>query len=188
MAQKKQRKRVPAAERPLTAQMWRFVDEYVKDRNGGAAYERAGYKARGNAAQVCASKLLKNAKVREAIDARLQEIAAKCDVTAEKLIREAGRIALSDPTKLIGPNGKMLALHELEADMAAAVSSIKINKDGEIEYKLWDKNSAQERLFKHLGLFSEDNRQRNPLADLSREEVEHRVAALLAKATKDGKR
>ena len=34
--------------------------------------------------------------------------------------------------------------------------------------KFWDKNSALERLFKHMGLFEADNRQRNPLtADLA---------------------
>ena len=43
---------------------------------------------------------------------------------------------------------------------AAAIASFKWTVDNGIEYKFWDKNSALERAAKILGLFKEDNKQR----------------------------
>ena len=57
----------------LTDKQLRFVDEYVFDRNGKAAYERAGYKARGQAAEASACRLLRNVKVRRLVEQRLEE-------------------------------------------------------------------------------------------------------------------
>ncbi len=45
----------------------RFVEEYLIDLNRTAAYRRAGYKGEGNTAYVNASRLLRNAKVSQAI-------------------------------------------------------------------------------------------------------------------------
>jgi hypothetical protein len=56
----------------------------------GAAYSRAGYKAEGHAAEVAASRLLKN--VENGIAARVQEIvgrgARRAEVTVESLLNE----------------------------------------------------------------------------------------------------
>jgi phage terminase small subunit len=52
----------------------RFVDEFMVDMNATAAYRRAGYKAEGNAAEVNASRLLRNAKVQEEIAKRQQKM------------------------------------------------------------------------------------------------------------------
>jgi len=51
----------------LTAKQQRFVAEYLIDLNATAAYKRAGYTAKGNAAEVTASQLLSNPKVAEAV-------------------------------------------------------------------------------------------------------------------------
>ncbi len=45
----------------------RFVYEYFIDLNATAAYKRAGYRARGHAAEVNASRLLKRPDVRRAV-------------------------------------------------------------------------------------------------------------------------
>ena len=62
----------------------RFVEEYVKDWNATAAYRRAGYRARGHAAESNASRLRKRPDVAAAcaplINARDQ---ARTDETAE---------------------------------------------------------------------------------------------------------
>jgi hypothetical protein len=46
----------------------RFVEEYARDRNATAAYQRAGYRARGHAAEVNASRLRKRPEVAAAIE------------------------------------------------------------------------------------------------------------------------
>lgn len=58
----------------LNAKQQRFVAEYLIDLNATAAYKRAGYIAKGNSAEVNASRLLSNAQVaktvQEAMDKR----------------------------------------------------------------------------------------------------------------------
>lgn len=98
------------------------------------------------------------------------EIAEKADVTQERVIKEISAIAFFDPRKLFKSDGTPKPLHELDDATAAAVSSIKkikMNDDWEtLEYKIADKNSALEKLMRHLGLYQQDNEQKNvSLAD-----------------------
>ena len=53
----------------MTPKQQRFVEEYLVDLNASAAYARAGYVARGNSAEVNASRLLRNAQVASAVSA-----------------------------------------------------------------------------------------------------------------------
>ena len=57
----------------LTPKQARFVAEYLIDLNATAAYKRAGYDAKGNAAEAGASRLLSNAKVAQAIQASIDK-------------------------------------------------------------------------------------------------------------------
>lgn len=50
--------------------------------------------------------------------------------------------------------------NELDDDTAAAVSSVKMKPDGEIEYRFWDKNASLEKAMKHLGEYEKDNEQK----------------------------
>jgi len=63
-----------------------FVDEYAVDRNGKQAAIRAGYSPRTAEGQ--ASRLLSNAKVRAAVDAKLERLSRKTELTAEKVLRD----------------------------------------------------------------------------------------------------
>lgn len=84
----------------LTAKQQRFANEYCIDLNATAAYRRAGYNARDNAAEACASRLLSNAKVREAVQKKEKIVAKRCEVTAENILRETGAVAFSDIRRL----------------------------------------------------------------------------------------
>lgn len=149
----------------LTPKQQRFVAEYCVDFNATAAYVRAGYDARGNSAEAAASRLLSNVKVREAIEQKQREIAKRCEVTTENIVREAAAIAFSDIRKLFNSDGSPKAIHEIDDATASAISSIEVGQmvtDGKVtgrtcRIKFWDKNSAQERLFRHLGLFRKEN-------------------------------
>jgi phage terminase small subunit len=149
----------------LTFKQQRFAAEYCIDLNATAAYSRAGYAARGNSAEAAASRLLSNVKVQQAIQERERKLISKCEATTENLLREASALAFSDIRKLFNPDGSPKAIHELDDRTAAAISSIEVGQimsEGNItgrvcKIKLWDKNSAQERLFKHLRLFDKSN-------------------------------
>jgi phage terminase small subunit len=149
----------------LTLKQQRFAAEYCIDLNATAAYSRAGYAARGNSAEAAASRLLSNVKVQQAIQERERKLISRCEATTENLLREASALAFSDIRKLFNSDGSPKSIHELDELTAAAISSIEVaqimsggNVTGRVcKIKLWDKNSAQERLFKHLRLFDKGN-------------------------------
>ncbi len=145
----------------LTLKQQRFANEYCVDLNATAAYMRAGYRARGNAAEACASRLLSNAKVQQAIQEKEKIAAKRLEVNTENVLRATSALAFSDIRKLFNADGSPKSIHEFDDETAAAIQSIEVSQmlsEGKVigrmcKIKLCDKNSAQERLFKHLGLF-----------------------------------
>ena len=76
----------------LSPKRQRFVDEYAADTNGTQAAIRAGYAA-GSAA-VTASRLLRDAKVQQAIAAGTAALVERVEVTAEWVVTELRTLAL----------------------------------------------------------------------------------------------
>ena len=144
----------------LALRQRRFAEEYCIDLNATAAYLRAGYTARGNSAEAAASRLLSNVKVQSIIEQKQKEITRRCEVAAEKVLREISAVAFSDVRKLFHEDGSLKSIHELDDATAAAIAFIEVDAAGVRKIKIWDKNSAHERLCKHLGLFREDNHQK----------------------------
>ncbi|WP_219906670.1 terminase small subunit [Nitrosospira multiformis] len=103
----------------LTPRQQRFVVEYCVDLNATAAYARAGYRARGNSAEVSACRLLRNAKVQEAIEQKQNEVAKRCELTTENIVREASAVAFSDIRRLFNPDGSPKPIHEIDDATAA---------------------------------------------------------------------
>jgi phage terminase small subunit len=68
-----------------------FVRQYLIDRNGTQAAIRAGYRAPN--AHVTASRLLDDEEVRRAIDEKTEKLAAKLELSAEKVLADIERIA-----------------------------------------------------------------------------------------------
>lgn len=75
-------------------------------------------------------------------------------------------MAFCDPRKLVGEDGRMKQLHELDDDTAAAIASVEVDNDGNIKYKFWDKNSAIDKAAKVQGLYEKDNDQKAPKVTL----------------------
>jgi phage terminase small subunit len=159
----------------LTPKQQRFAAEYCVDLNATAAYRRAGYNARGNAAEACASRLLSNAKVQQAIREKEKITAKRLEVNTENVLRATSAHAFSDIRKLFNADGSPKAIHNLDDATAAAISSIEVGEmrsEGKVigrlfKIKLWDKNTAQERLFKHLGLFRKENSPQSEVSNLT---------------------
>lgn len=76
---------------PLTPKQQRFVQEYLVDLNATQAAVRAGYSPKTSEQQ--GSRLLGNAKVAAAVAAGRKRLAAKLDLTAEKVLADIERIA-----------------------------------------------------------------------------------------------
>jgi phage terminase small subunit len=110
-----------------------------------------------------ASRLARDPLVRQTIAELSAMVDAQFSINAAALLQESLRIGLSDPSRIIGmKDGKPVVLlpHELDEDTRAAIASFEIDDLGRMKYKFWDKNNALERLFKHKGLFKEDNSQK----------------------------
>lgn len=141
----------------------RFVAEYLKDMNATAAYKRAGYTAKGNAAEVNAARLLRNAQVQAEVAKRTQKLMGKLEISAERVLRERARLAFLDPRKLVDANGKPLGVHELDEDTAAAVAGFETERGRITKLKLASKDASLTALEKHLGLYKDDAGNGSPL-------------------------
>ncbi|MGK9282022.1 terminase small subunit [Sinorhizobium meliloti] len=137
----------------------KFAQELAKGKTADEAYASAGYKPdRGNASRLTANDSIKD---------RVAEIqgkgALKAEATVERVLKELSRIGFSDLRRVFDANGRLLRPEEWDDDTAAAVASVEVVTrnigDGEVEHvhkiKVWDKNSALEKLAKHLGMFIE---------------------------------
>lgn len=133
-----------------------FVMEYLIDFNGTQAYLRAGYKASESVAAVEAVRLLRSPKVQAALAEEREARSKRCEITQDRVLLEIARIAFSDIRKAMDENGKLKRLSEMDDDLAPAISKIKVTGTYQtgtlMELGLWDKNSALEKLCKHLGL------------------------------------
>ncbi len=178
----------PAPKVTLNPRQQRFVAEYLIDQNATAAYKRAGYAAKGNAAEVSACQLLRLPKVARAIDAALTKTLGKLELTAERVLQELSRLTFADVGGFVDENGAAIPLHKLNEDLRRCIVGIEW-KDGEPKYKLADKNTALGNALKVLGLL----RERVEVTDKTPEktdpmELARQAAFLFAKASHEAPR
>lgn len=151
--------RAASAERrpsALTPRQERFVAEYLVDRNGKQAAIRAGYSPRS--AEVTASKLLSNPKVREVVERKVEAQAERLEVKADTVLRELLRIATADIGEAFDANDNLKPMHEIPEEVRRAIGAFefKAGDDGITrKVKFWDKNKALESLGRHLKLFTD---------------------------------
>ncbi|WP_136420294.1 terminase small subunit [Herbaspirillum sp. ST 5-3] len=150
----------------LTDKQRRFADEYLIDLNATAAYKRAGYTGKGNAAESMASQLLRNIKVAKYIQEAMDRRSEKVEISSEQVLSEIGKLAFADIRKVFNENGQLLPIHMLPDEIAASVSSIEVvtsripgGEPADIEHtakiKFWDKRGSLELLGRHLKLFTD---------------------------------
>ncbi len=78
--------------------VYRFVEEYAKDRNGLQAAIRAGYSEKTAGAQACT--LLKDPKVQELIAVQCNRASEVALMEAADVLRQWVLVATADPTKI----------------------------------------------------------------------------------------
>jgi phage terminase small subunit len=170
----------------LTDRQKFFCLEYLKDLNGTQAAIRAGYSAK--TANEQSARLLANVSIQEFTKGLMEERANRCEVDADKVLKELSKIAFSDLRKFYGPDGQLLPIGQIDDESAGAISSLKsyeeklqaTDDDGEQivqgtnkEIRMHDKLKALEMLGKHFGVFEKDNGQKSMLVipQLSPEQI-----------------
>lgn len=153
------------SDRPLTEKQQRFIEEYLVDLNAKQAAIRAGYSEKG--AEVTGSKLLANPKVSAAVSTARDQQSQRTLIEADRVIKELAVTALSDLGEVMDFSGDTLRMRpasQIPENARRAISSIKVKRriegEGEdarevevIEFRMYDKLSALDKLAKHLGLY-----------------------------------
>lgn len=168
----------------LTGQQEKFAVGVASGKTQADAYRDAYPKSKSwkdGSVHTKASLLMSNVKVQQRVAELKERIAGVGIASAERTLLEASRIALFDPRKLFREDGSPKPINELDDDTAGALAGLDVleefsgSGDERVfvgytkKYKVADKNSALEKLFKHHGLYERDNQQKtDPLADLLR--------------------
>lgn len=145
----------------VTPKQQRFVEEYLVDLNASEAAKRAGYKEK--TARHQGSRLLTKANIQRLIQVKQAERSQATGVTANRVVEELRRVALSDVRKLFDEQGNLKAMDALDEETAAAIAAVDIvtasHDDAPImvkKVKLWDKGAALDKLMRHLGAYAPD--------------------------------
>lgn len=135
----------------LTDQQQRFIDEYLVCWNGAEAARRAGYSEK--TARIQASRLLTNANIRAAVEARLAESAMPASEILARLTEQA-RGSMAD---FIRPRGRGITLDLKHAAEQGTLHLVK--KYSKTKYsttiELYDAQSALETLGKYHALWTD---------------------------------
>jgi len=123
------------------------------------------------AAEVGASKLLRNPKVRDYLTELCTRVQDEVALTAGRVLQEEACLAFYDVGDLVNPDtGEIRPPHELPEYIRRAVVAVTITETRsatnpdlvktEYRYRFADKGKALERLSRYLGLYEKDNRQK----------------------------
>jgi len=143
------------------------------DLNATQAAIRSGYKP--SAAGDIGRQLLRKTPVARAIAERKRVISERIGVTAERVVSEIARIALSDIRKAVSwkssvdrvatdsdGNGVPVVVNEvvlrdsdeIDDDTALAIAEISMTEKGALKIKMHEKLGALDKLCRHLGLYA----------------------------------
>lgn len=157
----------------LNAKQKRFCEEYVIDLNATQSAIRAGYSK--STAGAIGGENLQKPEIKKFIAKLKKSISNNNGNLAQRVIDELVKIGFSNVQHYIKPGNTIKDLSKIDNGRAAAVSSVKktVTTFGDdkghsgtkevVEFKLWDKTDALEKLGKHLGIFEADNKQKGPI-------------------------
>lgn len=175
----------------LTPKQETFAAELAKGKTQAEAYRIAfpeSLKWKDESIWQRASKLAADVKVQSRFLELTTKAATVNEVTVERVIREIARLAFFDIRKLVDAEGRPKPLQELDDDTAAAISGLEVARvgnavigEGEVlKFKIADKNSALEKLAKHLQMFTEKIDVTNSDGSMKPSQAEMQSAVLAA--------
>lgn len=145
----------------LYAKQKTFCEEWIIDKNGTQAAIRAGY-SKKTAAQT-ASRLLINVKIQAYIAELIKKQSIRTQITADRVLEEIARLAFAKLSDVVEWEGNSINLKDsskLKDDVSAAVKEIShtTGMNGTTtKIKMHNKESALEKLAKHLELYKDNN-------------------------------
>lgn len=155
-----------------------FADEWLIDRNGTRAY-RAAYKAvkTDEVAAVLASAMLRNNKVAEYVNEKLDKMSAKAEINQEWVLQKYRDLIDFDISDFADNEGNLKPLSEIPKRVLYAAHGfknlkkmVKEGKNGDTkitqallhDLKFSDKRAVLDSIGRHLGMFEKDNLQKAP--------------------------
>lgn len=175
----------------LTEKQKRFVEEYLVDLNATQAAIRAGYSEK--TASVIGCENLTKPYIVECIAQAKAERSMRTQVTADMVVAELAKIGFSDLRNVMTDSGQLIDPCDWDDNTAGAIASVEVvtnsrggkrDENEPIEYthkiKTWDKNSALEKLGKHLGLYVDRVETKHDVSD--------RLSDLMGEIAAGGKR
>lgn len=164
----------------LTEKQRLFVNEYLIDLNATRAYKKAYPSCKKEETiNAAASRMLRNVKVKEHIEKRMNDREKRTEITQDKVLEELSKIAFANGTDFakvvkksfmkpkLDSMGHLIGEEEvfyndveieltdkLPEDKKKAIASIKQTKFG-ISVESCDKVKALELLGRHLGMFKD---------------------------------
>ncbi|MBS6644010.1 MAG: terminase small subunit [Clostridiaceae bacterium] len=164
----------------LTPKQKIFADEYLLDLNATRAYKVAYPKIKNTeTAAAAGARLLRNVKVMEYVQKRMDERAQRTEITQDMVLQELAKIGFADITDFVTIEGSFVRVKptdQMPRDKLGAIGGIKEGANG-IEIKLNDKEKALELIGRHLGMFrdkvelSGEVKTNNPYEGLTTEEL-----------------
>lgn len=141
----------------------RFCEEYVIDYNISRAAKRAGYQ--GDGARQSAWQAMQNDEVQAYIEQLQDEAAKRCQVSKDELLNEFKKVGFSNIRNYLHNDLDAKYLSEIETPEAikGIKKTVKRFEGGEevtVDITLHDKLSALTSIGRHIGFFSEDNKQK----------------------------
>lgn len=157
----------------LTGKQEKFCREYLIDLNLTQAAIRAGYSKK--TAYAIGSENLRKPQIQEFLRGFRKNISEKNDNLSQKVIDELVRIGFSNVQDFITDGNTIRDISQIDRQTASPVASVKksvttFGEDGHkevVEFKLWDKVGALEKLGRHLGIFELDNKQKNAVINVN---------------------
>ncbi len=154
----------------LTPKQQRFVEEYLIDLNATQAAIRAGY-SKKTAGQI-GDENLKKPQIAGALQEAMNKRSERTEITADRVLKELGRIAFFDIRKLYNEDGSLKNPSLLDDEAAAVMSGIdvvemqggmSVDENGNPAHvpmytkkaKVHDKIAALTNAMKHLGMLVE---------------------------------
>lgn len=150
----------------LTEKQNRFCEEYVVDFNGTQAAIRAGY-SKSTANRIASQNLSKldiQSKIKTLIEARQE----RTGIEADKVLKEVYAMAMAKITDVVELSEGIITIKNT-SDLSDAVKSAiqeVSSSNGVIKIKMHSKDTALEKLMKHLGLYEVDNKQKSTTINL----------------------
>ena len=140
----------------LTPKQKIFADEYLIDLNATRAYKVAYPSVKKDeTAAAAAARMLRNVKVADYIQKRMQDRQKRTEITQDRVLEELAAIAFARATDFAEVKDECVIIKDtagLTEQQIKAIAGIKEGKFG-IELKLNDKEKALELLGRHLGMF-----------------------------------